>query len=185
MDPHPPGVRRGDCPGRGSAEGAGRGGMAPRRRRGAAALTPAPLGHLLRRRCGALPPAPLLGNLHRPRRAVRPAAAAAVERGRGRCGGRGSGAVGLPRAEAAGAAGPVDAQGGRGRLRRPRGRARRPGHRPRRRLRLERLGAAGDLNKITLGFYANVQERCVLHAAWAAPTGHPPHSIRFRNLPKC
>ena len=43
----------------------------------------------------------------------------------------------------------------------------------------------GDLNKITLGFCANVQERCVLHAAWAAPTGHPPHSIRFWNLPKC
>jgi carbonic anhydrase/acetyltransferase-like protein (isoleucine patch superfamily) len=34
----------------------------------------------------------------------------------------------------------------------------------------------GDLNKITLGFCANVQERCVLHAAWAAPTGHPHHS---------
>jgi hypothetical protein len=32
----------------------------------------------------------------------------------------------------------------------------------------------GDLNKITLGFCANVQERCVLHAAWSAPTGHPP-----------
>ncbi|KAF8686217.1 hypothetical protein HU200_043598 [Digitaria exilis] len=30
----------------------------------------------------------------------------------------------------------------------------------------------GDLNKITLGFCANVQERCVLHAAWAAPTGN-------------
>ena len=43
----------------------------------------------------------------------------------------------------------------------------------------------GDLNKITLGFCANVQERCVLHAAWAAPTGHPPHSIRFWNLRKC
>ncbi|CAM0884823.1 unnamed protein product [Alopecurus aequalis] len=28
----------------------------------------------------------------------------------------------------------------------------------------------GDLNKITLGFCANVQERCVLHAAWSAPT---------------
>nr|CAB3449849.1 unnamed protein product [Digitaria exilis] len=43
----------------------------------------------------------------------------------------------------------------------------------------------GDLNKITLGFCANVQERCVLHAAWAAPTGQPPHSIQFWNLPKC
>lgn len=43
----------------------------------------------------------------------------------------------------------------------------------------------GDLNKITLGFCANVQERCVLHAAWAAPTGHIPHSIRLWNLPEC
>ncbi|CAO2038751.1 unnamed protein product, partial [Urochloa humidicola] len=35
----------------------------------------------------------------------------------------------------------------------------------------------GDLNKITLGFCANVQERCVLHAAWAAPTdGGPSHA---------
>ncbi|KAF8689534.1 hypothetical protein HU200_041865 [Digitaria exilis] len=35
------------------------------------------------------------------------------------------------------------------------------------------LGGAvlrGALNKMTLGFCANVQERCVLHAAWAAPT---------------
>nr|BAJ86248.1 predicted protein [Hordeum vulgare subsp. vulgare] len=29
----------------------------------------------------------------------------------------------------------------------------------------------GDLNKITLGFCANVQERSVLHAAWSASTG--------------
>ena len=29
----------------------------------------------------------------------------------------------------------------------------------------------GDLNKITLGFCANVQERCVVHAAWSSPTG--------------
>ncbi|XP_020110713.1 gamma carbonic anhydrase-like 2, mitochondrial [Ananas comosus] len=31
----------------------------------------------------------------------------------------------------------------------------------------------GDLNKITLGFSSNVQERCVLHAAWSSPTGLP------------
>lgn len=31
----------------------------------------------------------------------------------------------------------------------------------------------GDLNKITVGFCANVQERCVLHAAWKSPTGPP------------
>ncbi|KAG2651132.1 gamma carbonic anhydrase-like 2, mitochondrial [Panicum virgatum] len=35
----------------------------------------------------------------------------------------------------------------------------------------------GDLNKITLGFCANVQERCVLHAAWAAPTGLPAETL--------
>ncbi|CAN6970462.1 unnamed protein product, partial [Brassica rapa subsp. trilocularis] len=29
----------------------------------------------------------------------------------------------------------------------------------------------GDLNKITLGFCSNVQERCVVHAAWSSPTG--------------
>lgn len=29
----------------------------------------------------------------------------------------------------------------------------------------------GDLNKITVGFSSNVQERCVLHAAWNSPTG--------------
>ncbi|KAI3979823.1 hypothetical protein MKX01_013918 [Papaver californicum] len=28
----------------------------------------------------------------------------------------------------------------------------------------------GDLNKITVGFCSNVQERCVLHAAWSSPT---------------
>ncbi|KAL0792206.1 hypothetical protein Bca101_063583 [Brassica carinata] len=28
----------------------------------------------------------------------------------------------------------------------------------------------GDLNKITLGFCSNVQERCVVHAAWSSPT---------------
>jgi gamma-carbonic anhydrase len=37
----------------------------------------------------------------------------------------------------------------------------------------------GDLNKITLGFCANVQERCVLHAAWSASTGHLLRSIRL------
>uniref|UniRef100_A0A6N2LBR5 Gamma carbonic anhydrase-like 1, mitochondrial n=1 Tax=Salix viminalis TaxID=40686 RepID=A0A6N2LBR5_SALVM len=31
----------------------------------------------------------------------------------------------------------------------------------------------GDLNKITVGFCSNVQERCVLHAAWNSPTGLP------------
>ncbi|KAL9815300.1 putative NADH:ubiquinone reductase (H(+)-translocating) [Arabidopsis thaliana] len=29
----------------------------------------------------------------------------------------------------------------------------------------------GDLNKITVGFCSNVQERCVVHAAWSSPTG--------------
>lgn len=29
----------------------------------------------------------------------------------------------------------------------------------------------GDLNKITIGFCCNIQERCVLHAAWSSPTG--------------
>ncbi|XVF49591.1 hypothetical protein PTKIN_Ptkin04bG0025300 [Pterospermum kingtungense] len=31
----------------------------------------------------------------------------------------------------------------------------------------------GDLNKITVGFCSNVQERCVIHAAWFSPTGLP------------
>ncbi|MED6216642.1 Gamma carbonic anhydrase-like 2, mitochondrial [Stylosanthes scabra] len=31
----------------------------------------------------------------------------------------------------------------------------------------------GDLNKITIGFCSNIQERCVLHAAWSSPTGLP------------
>ncbi|XP_050225109.1 gamma carbonic anhydrase-like 2, mitochondrial [Mercurialis annua] len=31
----------------------------------------------------------------------------------------------------------------------------------------------GDLNKITVGFCSNVQERCVVHAAWNSPTGLP------------
>lgn len=29
----------------------------------------------------------------------------------------------------------------------------------------------GDLNKISVGFCSNVQEKCVLHAAWSSPTG--------------
>jgi len=29
----------------------------------------------------------------------------------------------------------------------------------------------GDLNKISIGFCSNVQERSVLHAAWSSPTG--------------
>ncbi|KAF7084391.1 hypothetical protein CFC21_088032 [Triticum aestivum] len=35
----------------------------------------------------------------------------------------------------------------------------------------------GDLNKITLGFCANVQERSVLHAAWSASTGLPAETL--------
>ncbi|XP_021775846.1 gamma carbonic anhydrase-like 2, mitochondrial [Chenopodium quinoa] len=31
----------------------------------------------------------------------------------------------------------------------------------------------GDLNKIIVGFCSNVQEKCVLHAAWSSPTGLP------------
>ncbi|RVX18107.1 Gamma carbonic anhydrase-like 1, mitochondrial [Vitis vinifera] len=31
----------------------------------------------------------------------------------------------------------------------------------------------GDLNKITIGFCCNIQERCVIHAAWNSPTGGP------------
>lgn len=31
----------------------------------------------------------------------------------------------------------------------------------------------GDLNKITVGFCSNVQEKCVVHAAWNSPTGLP------------
>jgi hypothetical protein len=103
---------------------------------------PLPTHHHFRYRRGALPPAPPLSHLHSLCRGNRPAAAAAQRdwrRGRG----RGSGAVGLSWAEEACSAGTMDAQGGRGRLRRPRGRARRPGHRPRRRLRLERRSPAG------------------------------------------
>ncbi|XP_073108604.1 uncharacterized protein [Elaeis guineensis] len=29
----------------------------------------------------------------------------------------------------------------------------------------------GDFKKITVGFCSNIQERCVLHAAWFSPTG--------------
>lgn len=32
----------------------------------------------------------------------------------------------------------------------------------------------GDLNKISIGFCSNVQERSVLHAAWSSPTGLVP-----------
>lgn len=35
----------------------------------------------------------------------------------------------------------------------------------------------GDLNKINVGFCSNVQERCVVHAAWSSPTGA--HSLAF------
>ncbi|KAJ0238243.1 hypothetical protein HA466_0243380 [Hirschfeldia incana] len=35
----------------------------------------------------------------------------------------------------------------------------------------------GDLNKITLGFCSNVQERCVVHAAWSSPTGLPAETL--------
>ncbi|KAK1294065.1 hypothetical protein QJS10_CPA16g00941 [Acorus calamus] len=31
----------------------------------------------------------------------------------------------------------------------------------------------GDLNKISVGFQSNVQERCVIHAAWSSPSGLP------------
>jgi len=42
----------------------------------------------------------------------------------------------------------------------------------------------GDLNKITVGFCSNVQERCVVHAAWSSPTGSCSLSF-FRNLSLC
>ncbi|KAK2975567.1 hypothetical protein RJ640_014054 [Escallonia rubra] len=35
----------------------------------------------------------------------------------------------------------------------------------------------GDLNKITVGFCSNVQEKCVLHAAWSSPTGLPAETL--------
>lgn len=35
----------------------------------------------------------------------------------------------------------------------------------------------GDLNKITVGFCSNVQERCVVHAAWSSPTGLPAQTL--------
>lgn len=41
----------------------------------------------------------------------------------------------------------------------------------------------GDLNKITVGFCSNVQERCVVHAAWSSPTGstsYPPVLLYVR-----
>ncbi|KAF5732227.1 gamma carbonic anhydrase-like 2 mitochondrial [Tripterygium wilfordii] len=35
----------------------------------------------------------------------------------------------------------------------------------------------GDLNKISVGFSSNVQERCVIHAAWSSPTGLPAETL--------
>ncbi|XP_060204385.1 gamma carbonic anhydrase-like 2, mitochondrial [Lycium barbarum] len=35
----------------------------------------------------------------------------------------------------------------------------------------------GDLNKITIGFCASVQEKCVIHAAWSSPTGLPAETL--------
>ncbi|XP_051147953.1 gamma carbonic anhydrase-like 2, mitochondrial [Andrographis paniculata] len=35
----------------------------------------------------------------------------------------------------------------------------------------------GDLNKISVGFCSNVQERCVIHAAWSSPTGLPAETL--------
>ncbi|KAG8388099.1 hypothetical protein BUALT_Bualt02G0090000 [Buddleja alternifolia] len=35
----------------------------------------------------------------------------------------------------------------------------------------------GDLNKISVGFCSNVQERCVVHAAWSSPTGLPAETL--------
>lgn len=35
----------------------------------------------------------------------------------------------------------------------------------------------GDLNKISVGFCSNVQEKSVIHAAWSSPTGFDPLSI--------
>lgn len=40
----------------------------------------------------------------------------------------------------------------------------------------------GDLNKITVGFCSNVQERCVVHAAWSSPTGYKKKKIRFFDI---
>lgn len=41
----------------------------------------------------------------------------------------------------------------------------------------------GDLNKITVGFCSNVQERCVVHAAWSSPTGSASYcTVLFRFL---
>ncbi|KAF3323646.1 gamma carbonic anhydrase-like 2 [Carex littledalei] len=35
----------------------------------------------------------------------------------------------------------------------------------------------GDLNKITIGFCSNIQEKCVLHATWFTSTGLPAETI--------
>ncbi|KAI8529230.1 hypothetical protein RHMOL_Rhmol12G0208700 [Rhododendron molle] len=40
----------------------------------------------------------------------------------------------------------------------------------------------GDLNKITVGFCSNVQERCVVHAAWSSPTGKNNHRAFIINM---
>ncbi|KAF7123921.1 hypothetical protein RHSIM_Rhsim12G0176300 [Rhododendron simsii] len=40
----------------------------------------------------------------------------------------------------------------------------------------------GDLNKITVGFCSNVQERCVVHAAWSSPTGKNNHRTFLINM---
>ncbi|GFQ04051.1 gamma carbonic anhydrase-like 1 mitochondrial [Phtheirospermum japonicum] len=39
----------------------------------------------------------------------------------------------------------------------------------------------GDLNKISVGFCSNVQEQCVIHAAWSSPTG-PKFSLLIDHL---
>ncbi|KAK6148062.1 hypothetical protein DH2020_018974 [Rehmannia glutinosa] len=36
----------------------------------------------------------------------------------------------------------------------------------------------GDLNKISVGFCSNVQERCVIHAAWSSPTAFKKNTTR-------
>ncbi|KAI3455050.1 hypothetical protein Pfo_011713 [Paulownia fortunei] len=45
----------------------------------------------------------------------------------------------------------------------------------------------GDLNKISVGFSSNVQERCVIHAAWSSPTGLPAETSieRFVTIGAC
>ncbi|KAL3631684.1 Gamma carbonic anhydrase-like 2, mitochondrial [Castilleja foliolosa] len=45
----------------------------------------------------------------------------------------------------------------------------------------------GDLNKISVGFCSNVQEQCVIHAAWSSPTGLPAETLidRFVTIGAC